>query len=195
MKFIDRFCLPITAVIVAVVILAAVVFAAQDRGIPSPDRVSSLTIAPSIDLNGTLVSFLLTAKFVSVDARPSGTVEATEIGSIQIDLAKSNGVTVLDGVAVDDREAADQLLAIAARESSIPESDGRFGTLDARRSNPMFTRSRNRDVLHDGGQRRPAHHKSVFVLSGCAVFQFLSKQFVNHSTSLSLGESHRFVIR
>lgn len=94
----------------------AKLFAAQDRSIPSPDRIDSIAGRLIMDLNGTVIAFPITAKFVSIDARPSGEITTMEIGSVEVDLMKSNGQVVVDGVMVDDREAADQLIAIMTRE-------------------------------------------------------------------------------
>lgn len=94
----------------------AIASAAQDRAIPSPDRLASLTAAPVIDLNGTVVSFLVTAKFITLDAHPNGTMDSREIGSVQFDLAKNGGSVVVGTEVYDDREIKDALMAVALRE-------------------------------------------------------------------------------
>lgn len=111
-----RFWLVIAVALTLLILACLGLFAAQDRAIASPDRLDSIAGRLIIDLNGTVISFPLTAKFVSIDARPSGEVTTTQIGSVEVDLMKSNGQVVVDGVLVDDREAADQVIAIMTRE-------------------------------------------------------------------------------
>lgn len=101
----------------AVIIAAcARLVGAQDRAIPSPDRLASITATPTMDMQGTLHGFILSARFQSIDTKPSGEVTALPIGSVEVDLVRSNGSVVVGGELLYDRELADALMAVAARE-------------------------------------------------------------------------------
>lgn len=100
-----------------VVSLGMALYAAQQ--IPpaySAPRLAEVTLRPVMDMQGMLIAFVAKARFEAVHAPPSGQIDSVEVGSIEVDLLKTNGTVVIDGVAVDDREAVDQLMAILTRE-------------------------------------------------------------------------------
>lgn len=111
-----RFWLLALLAVLALVLLARFVTAAQDRAIASPDRFQMATFTLMKDLNGTNVAALFKSYFVSIEAKPSGEITTIPTGSYEVDLLKSNGSVVVGGEQFYDKEVADLLSAIALRE-------------------------------------------------------------------------------
>lgn len=108
-----RVALSLLAAAVTAIILSA---AQEPRRARSPDRLTSLTAEPMLDMNGTCMAFIVTAKFSAIIAHPSGLVDSHDLGSVQVDLMKSNGMVVVGDTQYDDKEVAEILCAVAKRE-------------------------------------------------------------------------------
>lgn len=85
------------------------------RAARSPDRLASLSVEPVIDMQGTFIACVVTAKFHSIDAKPNGEVDSHPSGSVQFDLCAVGDVMVGDTV-YDGREISAILAAAAMKE-------------------------------------------------------------------------------
>lgn len=80
---------------VAAIVGCAKLFAAQDREQASPIRVVAITLEPRVEMNGSITSILVTAHIQRVEIMPSGEAHVTNLGSVQFDLMKNRGETVM----------------------------------------------------------------------------------------------------
>lgn len=99
MTAMHRYILRATIVVVVIGALAVAcvrtLFGAQDRDPPTPIRAVAITMEPKVEMSGAITSILVTAHMQRVEILPSGEAQVKHLGSVQFDLMKNKGETVM----------------------------------------------------------------------------------------------------